>query len=385
MRVAIYASPWRKIEKPTGVGVHIARMSSEVALAEGVTATLLANRADYEQAKSFLPSPLAGARVDYLPGGERLTRALMIGTKLLPVERWCDDAEWVYCPKEQPVATRRARLAVTVHDVLGLEEPIPGLSSVPRASRMRWRLLMRRVLERADLIATVSDFTRRRLIELLGLEDDERVVVVGNGVNEAYFREAVGADGEVLEKYGVASRPYVCLVGSLTYRKGGDLVLDLARQIQQAGLPHRIVVSGRRHDAELLERYRAMKADFGDLPLDLPGYVSDEEQASLLSHASAMLFPSRYEGFGIPVLEAMAAGTPVICSRTGALPEVGGDAAVYLEDESVGGMLAALRHVEDASNGRVELIEAGRKRAAEFRWAACAERLLGAMRGRSHD
>jgi glycosyltransferase involved in cell wall biosynthesis len=278
------------------------------------------------------------------------------------------------------VATRRARLAVTVHDVLGLEKPIPGLSSTSRATRMRWRLLMRRVLERADLIATVSEFTRQRLIELFGLPEDDRLVVVGNGVNETYFRAGSEADGEVLEKYGVAARPYVCLVGSLTYRKGGDLVLELARQIREAGLPHRIVVSGRRHDADLVERLRELRTEYRDLPLDLPGYVSDEDQASLLSHASAMLFPSRYEGFGIPVLEAMAAGTPVICSRNGALPEVCGESAVYLEDESVGGMLAALLHVEDSSNGRMELIEAGRKRASEFTWAACAERLLTTMR-----
>jgi glycosyltransferase involved in cell wall biosynthesis len=382
MRVALYVSPWRSIEKPTGVGQHIARMSSEVAGMAGVSASLLATRSDYSQIRGTLPEPLGVMPVHYLPGAERLTRALMIGTSLLPVERWCGEVDWLYCPKEQPVASRRARLAVTVHDVLGLETQIPGIAPTTRTSRLRWRMLMRKVLERASLIATVSEFTRGRLVELFRLENDPRLVVVGNGVGEAYFRPEARQDPEVLNRYGVAGKPYLCLVGSLTHRKGGDLVLDLAKRLLESKLPHRIIVSGRRHDAELVSRMAEMKSDCPTLPIDLPGYVSDEDQAALLSHSSALLFPSRYEGFGIPVLEAMAAGAPVICSRNAALPEVAGDAALYLDGESVDEMLEAVRHVEDYSNGRATMIAAGRRRAAEYTWRACAGRLVAAMRER---
>lgn len=383
MHVALYASPWRSIQKPTGVGQHLLRMSCEVARAPGVRTSLLATRDDYTAARQYLPPPLDAAPVRFLPGAERMTRMLMMGTNWLPVERWSGHVDWVYCPKEQPVATKQARLAVTVHDVLGLEEPIAGLPLHASSwSRARWRLLIRRILQRAQLIPIVSDFTRQRLIELFSLGDDERLVVVGNGVSDSYFREPSDDDSQVLEKYGVADRPFLCLVGSLTFRKGGDLILSLARRLMEERRPHRIVVSGRRHDAELQARFAAMKSEYPQLPLDLPGYVSEEEQAVLLSHSVALLFPSRYEGFGIPVLEAMAAGAPVICSRNAALPEVAGDAALFLESESVDEMLHSVQHIEDSQNGRAALISSGRRRAAEFTWQACAAKLLAAMRAR---
>lgn len=172
-------------------------------------------------------------------------------------------------------------------------------------------------------------------------------------------------------------------VGSLTFRKGGDLLLELAREFHARMEPWRIVVTGRRHDAELLAKYNAIRAEIPQLPLDLTGYISDLEQATLLRNASALVFPSRYEGFGIPVLEAMAAGTPVLCMRTSALPEVAGDAALFIDGDDVHEWHAQLERLAASEADRAALVEAGRNRAGAFTWNRCAARLVSAMTERS--
>lgn len=343
--------------------------------AAGVSPLLLASRADYDQVRPHLSERTARLPVHYLPSPERLVRTALISTRLVNVERWSGAVDWVYAPKEQPVATR-AKLAVTIHDVLAFERHLPGLAQGWRPmTSLRWRLLMQRILERADLIATASEFTRRRLIEIFAVKNEERLTVVGNGVAACYFAPRQPTDNDTLIRFGLEREEYLITVGSLTFRKGGDLLLDLAQR-----LPWRLVVTGRRHDPGLLDRYKALRQSMPEFPLDLPGYVSDEEQAILVRNALAMVFPSRYEGFGIPVLEAMAAGTPVICSRAGALPEVAGNAAVFVETtDRVDEWVEVVRKVADDSQLRQTLSEHGRRRARKFTWQDSGSRLLRAM------
>jgi glycosyltransferase involved in cell wall biosynthesis len=383
VRIALYASPLRRISKPTGVGQHIANMADRLAGREGVELSLLASRGDYDELRGELSERLALAPVRFLPEPERLLRFALLATKLVAIERWSGEVDWVYCPKEQPVATRRARLAVTVHDVLAFERGLAGLERPFRpVSSLRWRMIMRGILQRADLIATVSEFTRQRMIELFRIKDEGRLVVVGNGVAPCYFSEGQPEDEETLEQYRLDPKGYVITVGSLTFRKGGDLLLDLAQMLRKKRMSLKVVVTGRRHDAGLLQRYRAAKSEMPDLPLELPGYLPDRQQAALLRNALALVFPSRYEGFGIPVLEAMAAGTAVVCSRAAALPEVAGEAALFVDGLEAGAWLEGIHELNGGSRVRGSLVEAGRIRAREFTWERCASRLLGAMSAR---
>ena len=352
---------------------------------DGVMPVLLATRADYDQVRPYLLKETAKLPIQYLPGAERLIRAALIATPVVNIERWSGAVDWVYSPKEQPVAAGRARLAVTIHDLLAFEPQVPALCRrwMPMTS-LRWRLLIRRILKRADLIATVSEFTRRRLLELFSVKDEKKVIVTGNGVSECYYAPRQPTDADSLAKYGLERDQYFITVGSLTYRKGGDLILEFARRALEGNRPWRFVVTGRRHDPMLVEKFSAMSRSNPDLPLDLPGYISDEEQAILARNALAMVFPSRYEGFGIPVLEAMAAGTAVICSRAGALPEVAGNGALLVDTNShVDEWLNAIREVTNNSHLRRTLIESGCQRAAQFTWKDSGSRLLRAMTDRS--
>ncbi|MEX2670959.1 MAG: glycosyltransferase family 1 protein [Phycisphaeraceae bacterium] len=383
MRIAIYSSPIDSIAKPTGVGRHIASMATELAQLEDVEPVLLTSRASYENIQPHLNGVLSAIPVRYLPGPERLSRAVLLGSRWFSVDRWAGPVDWVYSPKEQPVATRHAKLAVTLHDVLPFERDVPGLPATATWSRRRWQMTMKRMLRRADLIATVSQFTRSRLLTLFDGFDEDRIEVIGNGIAPVFFRSAAADDERVLDEYGLARHSYVVTVGSLTHRKNGPALLRLAKLLHEQGAGLEILVAGRRHDEDLVQEHANLCQQNPNFPLRLLGYVPDDDLAAMLTHALVMLFPSRYEGFGIPVLEAMAAGAPVIGSRAAALPEVMGGAGLEVEGQDEQEIFDMITNLQGDAALRGSLIARGLDRVAEFTWRRCAERLKTAMDARS--
>jgi glycosyltransferase involved in cell wall biosynthesis len=250
-------------------------------------------------------------------------------------------ADALLCPANvAPLAYRRT--VVVIHDTAPLRRP--EWYSRPYVA---WqRALLPRLARRALHVLTVSEFSRAELIELLGLAPD-RVGVVPGGVGEQFRPDAAPARRE---------RPYLLCVSSHTARKNLVALGEVARR---TGLE--VVVAGGHRPQ--------FAAESGLEALTLLGHVGEEELPGLYAGAEAFVLPSAYEGFGLPVLEAMACGTPVVCTDAGALPQTAGGAArvVTAEDlaEAVGELL------EDAAE-RERLREAGLRRAARFDWDATA-------------
>jgi glycosyltransferase involved in cell wall biosynthesis len=253
--------------------------------------------------------------------------------------------------------------AALVHTqyALPLRAPCPGvvtihdLSFERRASLMpfRDRLVFRRVVpasaRRAARVLTVSERSRRDLLQLYGLPED-RVVVTPNGIEPA-FRP--GVEG---------SRDYVLAVGAIQRRKGQLAALEAA---QAVGLP--LVLVGPEKDPSLARKLRESGGT-------LRGYVETEELAALYRGAACLVQASLYEGFGLPVLEAMASGTPVVTVRDEALLEVVGDAAVVVDADGIAdGIRRAIAE-------RDRLVAAGLERARAFSWRATAERTAAVYR-----
>jgi alpha-1,3-rhamnosyl/mannosyltransferase len=235
----------------------------------------------------------------------------------------------------------RGAAVVTVHDLSFERDP----SVMSRADRLVFRTLVPRAVRRARRVLTVSERTRRDLEELYGIPP-EKIVVTPNGVDSRF------APG------GERGGGYALLVGAIQARKDPLAALDAATE---AGL--RLVVVGPEKDAGLARALSERGAD-------LRGYVEDDELARLYREADVLLFPSRYEGFGLPVLEAMASGTPVVATDDEAVREVAGDAALYADRAGLG---AAVRR---AVAERPRLAAAGIERARSFSWEAVAKRTL---------
>ena len=198
----------------------------------------------------------------------------------------------------------------------------------------------------------------------------DRIAVVGNGVDAAYFEQPMGSSS-CESRQG----PYVLTIGGLTRRKAGDLVLRVAAALDREGCGVRVLVAG--------QGEAAFDAPAAALPnVALLGFVETSRMVELLRGAVAVLVLSRYEGFGMPVIEAMAAGAPVISSRFAALPEVVGDAGLLVDAENTGEVVAAIQTLLTDSGAHDELRMRGRKRAQAYHWDRCVVRVAEALKNR---
>ncbi len=234
----------------------------------------------------------------------------------------------------------RTPAVVTVHD-LSFERDATAMG---RADQAIFKTLVPRAVRRAVRVFTVSERTKRDLVELYGTPE-QKIVVIPNGVDPRF---APGDDG--------GSGGYLLYVGAIQARKDP---LAAGAAARAAGLP--LVVVGPEREPALARRLRAEGAE-------LRGNVAGDELVSLYRRAAALVFPSRYEGFGLPVLEALASGTPVVATEDPAVREVAGDAAVYAPADELGAA------VERALADRDRLVAAGLARARRFSWEESARR-----------
>ena len=234
---------------------------------------------------------------------------------------------------------------VTVHDLSFAN----GSASMPWHDRLAFRLAVPRSVRRAARVLAVSERTARDLVQTYGLAR-EKIAVTPHGVDEAFAREAADS--------GASGGDYVLFVGAIERRKNPLAAVDAAAAV---GLP--LVVAGPTRDPALARELERRGAD-------LRGYLCKRELAALYRGAACLVLPSRFEGFGLPVLEAMACGTPVVATRDPALEEVAGDAAVYAEPTT---LAEGIRH---ALRERERLAAAGLERARRFSWEAAARTTL---------
>jgi glycosyltransferase involved in cell wall biosynthesis len=238
-----------------------------------------------------------------------------------------------------------APAVVTIHDLSFERDP----SVMSRGDRLTFRALVPRAARNARRVLVVSERTKRDLIELYRVPA-ERIVVTPNGVDPIF---TPGED---------SSGAYLLFVGAIQARKDPLAALEAARE---AGLP--LVVVGPERDPELARALAAGGAD-------LRGYVTKDELVRLYRGAAALVFPSRYEGFGFPALEAMACGTPVVATPDPAVREAAGDAALYADRDRLGETVCR------ALGERERLVAAGLERARLFSWAETARRTLEVYR-----
>lgn len=285
----------------------------------------------------------------------------------LPVRARRAGLDVLHCPGPNvPLRPGRVPLVITVHDDVAWAHP----EWMGRANVAQHRLVLERALPRAAAVLTSSAFTRDALLERFAL-DPRRTHVVALGV-DAHFHRTDGAPHE-------GHTPYLLAVGTLQPRKNLEAALAAFERAVDTGLEHRLVIVGARgwRDATLLARLQGSRHAGR---IRLAGFVADDELPALYRGADALLFPSRYEGFGLPALEAMASGTPVVAASAGALPEVIGEAGVLVDPDDPDAFVTALLELLADADRRAHLRAAGLRRAENFTWAACAERTVAAYR-----
>jgi alpha-1,3-rhamnosyl/mannosyltransferase len=247
---------------------------------------------------------------------------------------------------------------VTIHDIsFERDRRLMGFRD-----RFFFRTMVPRSVRRAERVVSVSARTSQDLIERYGVEAD-KIALIPNGVDEEFSPDGPSEDGS----------PYLLFVGALHARKDPLTAIE-ALALVDADL--RLVLVG--PDKGAAADVRRLAARLGlDGRVELAGHVDRSALAALYRGAEALVFPSRYEGFGLPVLEAMASGTPVVATTAGAIPEVAGDAAVLVQP---GDAVTLAGGIERALADRERLIRAGLEQAQLYSWTETARRTLAVYR-----
>lgn len=256
-------------------------------------------------------------------------------------------------------ALARRQLAV-IHDAAVFDHP----GAYTPAFRAWYRMLFRRLARRGDALLTVSEFSRGRLSAALGVPPS-RLGVLPLGADHLLD---VSPDAGLLAAHGLREGGFVLAVGSANPTKNLAALVAAWGRIAHDGVT--LVIAGGRNDRVFADDGHADPV--GVLRL---GAVDDATLATLYQHALALVFPSIYEGFGLPPLEAMGFGCPVLAAREASIPEVCGDAAAYLDGTDAGAIGRGLRRLLDDAPLRERLRRAGPAQAARHRWAGAAEAL----------
>jgi glycosyltransferase involved in cell wall biosynthesis len=283
----------------------------------------------------------------------------------------------VHCPFIRPPVVP-ARTVVTVHDACFEELP----QHFRRHEVWRMKLLVPRSCKRSDLIFTVSEYAREQLRRLYDIPS-EKIVVTYNGADHTGPREC----GPWPAPWGLEQTPYVLYVGLLQPRKNLRRLLTAFERLRDRGLPHHLVLAGRSGwgNEDLLA---AVARSPHRTAIHLPGYVRHDQFATLMSNAAAFAFPSEFESFGIPPMEAQRWGVPALVSANTCFPEIYGESVAYCNPLEVESIAAALFRLLTDDALRAQLRAGGLERSGRYTWRATAaialrayERLHAARRG----
>ncbi len=270
---------------------------------------------------------------------------------------------------------------VTIHDLSFLLFP----QYFSRAFGAYYRSVIPRIVKQAVAVITDSESSRQDLIERMGVPPD-KVTAIHLGVSPSYRRRQKKAEIEEVRSRHMLPPRFFLSVSSLEPRKNlGRLVKAYGLLPEEVTRVHKLVLAGA---GNRIFADAALTHELSRLPpgsVITPGYISEEDLPAVYRMSTALVFPSLYEGFGLPVIEAMAASTPVITSSRSSLPEVAGPAAALIDPESPEEIAAAMELIAQDSGTRNLLIERGKKRASKFTWEKTAKETLAVLKAAAVD
>jgi glycosyltransferase involved in cell wall biosynthesis len=289
----------------------------------------------------------------------------------IPIDIFVPSLDILHGPGHFVNPTLSARSVVTIHDLDYL--------NIPQLLDKSWvkhkAAFTRASVRRSKLVITISDFVKRELIEKLSV-NGEKIRVVYHGVAAHYepITEESRLD-RIRRKYGIAGT-YILFVGSFHFNKNLHMLLEAFKRCKKTqGFSHSLVLAGWQGRA-----YDSVMARIKELNLTrdviVTGHVSEEDLVVLYSAGELLVLPSVYEGFGLPAIEAMACGTPVVCSNAGSLPEVVGEAACLVDPQSVESLVSGILETSSNETLRGTLRRRGLKRAKLFSWENAARQTL---------
>lgn len=285
-----------------------------------------------------------------------------------------DKVDIVHVPAFSPALFKRTRTIVTVHDLIGMLFP----NQVGRVSRFYWGTWLPAAVKSAEAFIADSQSTRTDMIRHLRIPEKKITVIYPSG-HEGFFSLPADSIQSTLKQQGI-DRSYFLFVGTLEPRKNlfrALRVFDMLNKSSRAGQFKFVVVGSKQFaHGSFFEKLKDSLQNNSSEDILFTGYVSHEELNHLYCGATALVYPSLYEGFGIPILEAMASSCPVITSTTSSTSEVAGNAALLVDPEDEMQLLCAMEQLADSDSLRQRLRDAGLRQIQKFSWKKTAEETL---------
>jgi len=357
----------RNIHRSTGAGRVARQLTEHVARRDRVNMHILADEADHDTIVPKVGQPWTSFPYHLFSSDTSKQQARWLLTHRPKAEDFWPQAEIVHCTGESYVPTLHSRLVVTVHDAAHFERGAHRRNFSSMKQELKWRLLFATLARTVDIFHTVSHFSAERLGHFFpGIRS--RLRVIHNAVPQRFFWPINSTGEEFMARTGLAGKRYVLVPGGLHYRKNADLILRAWPVLKERISDLTLVVAGH-CDPELAARAKSLSS------FELTGFVEDDELCALYHGAQAVWFPTRYEGFGLPVVEAMACGAPVVASDSSSIPEIAAKDAILVSSNSLEDNVDALVGVLNDCALRERLRAQGRKRAAQFTWPIAAAQL----------
>lgn len=366
MRIAVHAKALSERE-PVGIGIYTYNLLKAISALDGANEYVLYSN---EPIVKKIPAPNFKEKVLNFP---------MLWTYMrFPFEFVGGRYDLLFVPKEVVPPVKRPTTVITCYDLGRLRDP---KERTPLDARLHCWISVNFAFKAADHILAISEATRKDLVEKCGV-DPSKITVTPLGYDRGLYRPCKDEDliGRVKERHGIKGDYFINTSSLLWHRKnipGVIRAFDLLRK--KTGSDAKLVVTGKRGEA-YEEIIRLISAIGLEKRVILTGYVPDEDMPVLLSGALALVFPSFYEGFGLPLVEAMASGCPVITSNVSSLPEVAGDAGILVDPEDIGGLASAMEKVCTDGPYREKMAEGGLKRAGLYSWENTARETLKAFK-----
>jgi glycosyltransferase involved in cell wall biosynthesis len=364
----------RNIYASTGAGRVARQLTEHLALRRDLNLQLLADPSDHARIVPLVGKPWSDFAYHFFRRETSKQQARWYLFNRPNANQFWPEAQIIFCTAESYVPSGHARLVVTLHDAAYFEQDAHRRDKAFSAQRLRWQLLYRKLASKADLFHTVSHFSAERLGHFFP-SIASRIRVVHNAVTPHFFAPVTGEGLAYLRQAGLADQPFVLVPGGLHFRKNAELILA-AWPLLQERFPDVTLAVVNHSDPYYSEKAAALGDHFRVL-----GFVSDAALRALYGAAQVVWFPSRYEGFGLPVVEAMACGAPVVASRASSLPEIAGDAALLVPANSAFNHAEAIESLLQSPSARNELADLGRLRAAGFTWGRSAATLKNYFAG----
>jgi glycosyltransferase involved in cell wall biosynthesis len=301
-------------------------------------------------------------------GPARRDPRLLWEQTVLPADLRRERATVLWGPAQALPLWKTTRQVVTIHDLT----PFTHAGYLPYGRVAYFRGMLRAVTRRADRVVVVSRATAEEVERILRI-DSARIRVIPEAVGPQFQPGAGTARAAVRERYGLPDR-FILALGVIEPRKNLPRLLQAVALMNHAGKSLPLVIAGHPRNARHQQGLRQTAARDGSA-VHFLGEVPEPDLPLLLGAATLLAFVSLAEGFGLPLLEAMACGTPVVASRIASLAEVGGDAALYVDPHDPDAIAAAIRSLAQDGPLHQRLQRAGLERAQQFSWAAAAQAL----------